>query len=206
MPTLAPRFGIRPPSSSDDGSTAASDVAVLAGYGASEPVATAEFVRRFQRRVYGLAVAVVADPRVAEDVAQEALLRAWRHADDFDALRGTVASWLLTITRNLAVDAVRRRRPPTIAPGDLAEMSVPAAERRPDDLAVLSDELVRMRAALMTLPEEQRRAVVLAKVWGCTSRQIAVVESVPLGTVKTRIRLALERLRGALVDDGEPSS
>jgi RNA polymerase sigma-70 factor (ECF subfamily) len=58
----------------------------------------------------------------------------------------------------------------------------------------------------MTLPEEQRRAVVLAKVWGCTSRQIAVVESVPLGTVKTRIRLALERLRGALVDDGEPSS
>jgi RNA polymerase sigma-70 factor (ECF subfamily) len=205
MPTLAPRLGTLAAARPVDTSTPASDAAVLAGFGASEPDATAEFLRRFQGRVYGLAVAVVTDRRVAEDVAQEALLRAWRAADDFDALRGTVASWLLTITRNLAIDTVRRRHPVTIAPQDLAEMPLPAGERPPDDIAVLSDDLVRMRAALMTLPEAQRRAVVLARIWGCTSRQIAEVEAVPLGTVKTRIRLALERLRAALVD-GRSSS
>ena len=205
MPTLAPRFASRATASLDHESTTASDAAVLAGYGASEPEAAAEFVRRFQGRVFGLAVAVVADRRLAEDVAQEALLRAWCHADDFDGLRGTVASWVLTIARNLAIDTVRRRRPVPIAPRDLAEMPLAAAERRTDDLVMLSDDLVRMRAALMTLPEEQRRAVVLARIWGCTSRQIAEVEAVPLGTVKTRIRLALERLRAALVGDESPS-
>jgi RNA polymerase sigma factor (sigma-70 family) len=179
------------------------DAALLAGYGASESEAAAEFVRRFQGRVYGLAVTVVMDRRVAEEVAQEALLRAWRHAADFDAHRGTVASWLLTITRNVAIDTVRRRQPMTFAPDDLAELAPRSPELEPGDVAVLSDDLGRMRAALQELPEAQRRAVVLAGIWGCTSREIATAEAIPLGTAKTRIRLALERLRVALLD-GEP--
>src|SRR3954454_1979596 len=90
---------------------AVSDEALLAGYTASEPTAAAAFVQRFQGRVYGLALTIVRDPRAAEEVAQEALLRAWRRGESFDIRRGSVLTWLLTITRNTAIDAVRVRRP-----------------------------------------------------------------------------------------------
>src|SRR6476619_2271102 len=95
------------------------DEELLAGYAASDPVASVAFVERFQRRVYGLALTVVGEPRAAEDVAQEAMVRAWRHGDAFDARRGSVATWLLTITRNAAIDALRVRRPVAIDPDDL---------------------------------------------------------------------------------------
>src|SRR5215203_145253 len=96
-----------------------SDEDLLAGFGASDPTASAAFVERFQRRVYGLALTVVGDPRLAEDVAQDAMLRAWRHGKAFDARRGSVVTWLLTITRNTAIDALRVRRPLTIDPAAL---------------------------------------------------------------------------------------
>src|SRR5439155_4875959 len=80
-----------------------SDEALLAGFAASDPEATSAFVARFQRRVFGLALTVVGDRDAAEDVAQEALLRGWRPAAVFDARRGSVVTWLLTITRNLAI-------------------------------------------------------------------------------------------------------
>src|SRR6478735_3571465 len=139
-----------------------SDEVLLAGFAASDPTASAAFVERFQRRVYGLALTVVGEPRAAEDVAQEAMVRAWRHGNAFDARRGSVVTWLLTITRNADIDP--------------------------------------MRVALTTLPEEQRRAVVMAGIWGLTGREIAEREDIPLGTAKTRIRAGLRRLRDALAD------
>ena len=108
-----------------------SDEALLALFAVSDPQATSAFVERFQRRVFGLALTIVGEPRAAEDVAQEALLRAWRHAAIFDARRGSVVTWLLTITRNLAIDAIRVRRPVAIASDDLLGLSLAAPGRDP---------------------------------------------------------------------------
>ena len=159
------------------------------------------FVERFQRRVFGLAFTIVGESGAAEDVAQEALLRAWRHAARFDSRRGSVVSWLLTITRNLAIDAMRVRRPIALAPDDLFVLSAPASGRDPGEVAVLYDDVDRLRDALTRLPSEQRTAVVLAGVWGLSAREIAEREEIPLGTAKTRIRAALGRLRVALANE-----
>jgi RNA polymerase sigma-70 factor (ECF subfamily) len=164
----------------------------------SDDEAVSIFVARFERRVYGLAVTILGDPRAAEDVAQEALLRAWRNARAFDLRRGTVWSWLSTITRNLAIDALRVRRRVVLDGDGLHDLGIPAATRDPADEVVVRDDVDWLRDALTTLPDEQRRAVVLAGVWGLTAREIAEREQIPLGTAKTRIRTALQRLRSAL--------
>ena len=175
-----------------------SDQTLLARFAMSDPDGSAAFIRRFERRVFGLARTIVGDS-TADDVAQDALLKVWRHADAFDGRRGSVAAWVMTITRNVAIDAVRSRRAISVAPDDLVGVS--AVDRDPGDLAVLTDDLDRLRTALTRLPDEQRSAVVLAGVWGVTARELAERDGIPLGTAKTRIRLALTRLRGALRDD-----
>src|SRR5690242_4574995 len=175
-----------------------SDEELLAGYAASDPAASAAFVERFQRRVYGLALTVIGDPRAAEDAAQEVMVRAWKHGEAFDVRRGSVVTWLLAITRNAAIDALRVRRPVAIDPDDLLAFTPPAAERDPGDVVALHGDIVQLRAALGTLPKEQQRAVVLAGIWGLSGREIAEREDIPLGTAKTRIRAGLRRLRAAL--------
>src|SRR5215831_13028875 len=159
-----------------------SDDALVAGLATGDPDAASAFVRRFQRRVFGLARTIVADDRAAEDIAQEAFVRAWKHAGAFDPRRGSVVGWLLTITRNLAIDAVRVRLPVSFDPTDLVGVERPSGERGPSDQAVLADDRDRLRTALIRLPEEQRRAVVLAGVLGYTAREIGEMEDIPLGT------------------------
>jgi RNA polymerase sigma-70 factor (ECF subfamily) len=177
-----------------------SDADLVALLADSDASAASVFVQRFQRRVFGLAFTILGDSRAAEDVAQEALLRAWRHAAAFDPRRGSVASWLLTITRNLAIDAIRLRRAVVLDPDDLLGLPLFASERDPADAAVVGADVDRLREALAGLPDAQRRAVVLAGVWGCTAAEIAEREGIPLGTAKTRIRMAMEKLRVSLVD------
>jgi RNA polymerase sigma factor (sigma-70 family) len=174
-----------------------SDEALLELYAISDPDASAAFVARFQGRVFGVACTILGDGRAAEDVAQEALIRAGRHAGAFDRRRGSVKTWLSTITRNLAIDAMRARRSIAVDPDDLTRL-ITTLERDPADVAVVHDDIDRLRDALTRLPEEQRRAVVLAGVWGVTAREIAEREGIPLGTAKTRIRTALGRLRDAM--------
>src|SRR5215204_4507298 len=94
----------------------ASDEALLAGLAAGDSAAATAFVRRFQARVFGLAVTMVGDRAVAEEIAQEAFTRAWRHAGAYDARRGRVATWLLSITRNLAIDHLRAKRTEPLDP------------------------------------------------------------------------------------------
>src|SRR5258708_27591453 len=118
-----------------------SDEALLRRLAVSDPEATSAFVERFQRRVFGLAYTILGESRAAEDVAQEALLRAWRHAAIFDARRGSVATWLLTITRNLAIDAARVRRPIAVAPDALLGLSRAESERDPAEVAVVRDDI-----------------------------------------------------------------
>jgi RNA polymerase sigma factor (sigma-70 family) len=178
-----------------------SDEALVAGLAARDHEAASAFVRRFQRRVFGLARMIVGDDRAAEDISQEAFVRAWRHAGAYDPRRGSVVAWLLTITRNLAIDAVRVQRPLVFDPIALVDLGGPAADRAPDDLVVLSDDTDRLRVALGRLPEDQCRAIVLAGLHGYTAREVSDVEGIPLGTAKTRIRTALLRLRSALVEE-----
>jgi RNA polymerase sigma factor (sigma-70 family) len=178
-----------------------SDDALVAGLAAGDHDAASAFVRRFQRRVFGLARTIVADDRAAEDVAQEAFIRAWKHAGAYDPRRGSVVGWLLTITRNLAIDAVRVRRPMAFDPVALLGLDSPSADRDLAELAVLSDDTARLRSALAKLPEEQRRAIALAGLLGYTAREVGEIEDIPLGTAKTRIRTALIRLRAVLVEE-----
>jgi RNA polymerase sigma factor (sigma-70 family) len=180
---------------------AVSDDALLAGLATGDSDAAAAFVQRFQRRVFGLAVTIVGDPRAAEDIAQEAFLRAWRHAGAYDPRRGTVATWLLTITRNLAIDSVRVRRPVVIDPDSILALNLSSAGLLPDELAMLRDDADRLCAALARLPPEQRRALVMAGLLGHTAREVSDAEDIPLGTAKTRIRTAMLRLRSALTEE-----
>jgi RNA polymerase sigma-70 factor (ECF subfamily) len=175
------------------------DEALLAGMAAGDPDAAAAFVARFQRRVFGLAFTIVGDPRTAEDVAQEALVRAWRHGSAYDPRRGSVTTWLLAITRNLAIDVVRVRRPTAVDPDTLVALLLADVEAGPPDVAAARDDAERLRVALTVLPPEQRRAVVLAGIAGLSAREVAERESIPLGTAKTRIRTAMQRLRAVLV-------
>ena len=175
-----------------------SDEGLLAGMAVGEQAAAVTFVRRYQRRVFGLAYSMTGDTGVAEDVSQEALLRAWKHAPVFDPRRGSVASWVLTITRNLAIDALRLRRAVPTDPDDFAAAALRSNEHDPEDAVRRGDVRELVRGGLEALPPEQRRAVVLAAVYGRTALEISESEGIPLGTAKTRIRTALIRLRAAV--------
>jgi RNA polymerase sigma factor (sigma-70 family) len=173
------------------------DESLLAGMAVGDQDAAAAFVRRYQARVYGLALTVVAMPALAEEVAQEAFVKVWRHAAAYDARRGPVASWLLTITRNAAIDAVRYRREAPMDPDVLTARLVADQDlsAEPADQLAATDQI---RAALRELPLEQSRPVVLMTFYGLTAKDIAERDGVPVGTVKSRIRRGLGALRDRL--------
>lgn len=178
------------------------DAALLAGFALGDAEVATAFVRRFQARVFGLALSVTRDPGLAEDVSQEVFVRAWRAAASYDRRRASVLGWLLTITRNAAIDAVRVRRP-TVMTDEALERVVGAtlAEDGPEHAAELADETARAVERLRALPVEQARAVVLAYIAGCTAAEVGEHEDIPLGTAKTRIRSGLRRLRSAREQD-----
>lgn len=177
------------------------DEALLAGFGAGDEESTLAFVRRFQAKVFGVAVAVLGDGQTAEDVAQLTFERAWRHARTYDSRRGSVSSWLTSIARNAAIDASRVRVAIPTDAIDLLERASGAGDS-PERAALASESARELRAALTTLPYEQARAIVLAGIGGLSASQIASVEGIPLGTAKTRIRTAMLRLRVTLERPG----
>lgn len=188
------------------GDTEIADDALLAAMGVGDETAGRAFVRRYQRRIFGLAMSMVGDAALAEDIAQEAFLRVWRHAGVFDRRRASVATWVLTITRNLAVDALRLRRPIVTDPALLLQAHLVDRSPHPEEQVVGSDTRARLVGALAALPGEQSRALVLAVVYGYTADEVSRAEGIPLGTAKTRIRRGLQRLRaasGPFAEDGE---
>lgn len=172
-----------------------SDEALLAGIGVGDEKCVLIFVRRYQRRLFGLALGIVSDRGIAEDVAQEAFIRILRHAGVFDPRRGAVSTWALTITRNLAIDAMRLRRGVATSPTDSIFVNLVSPRVPVDDVLARRDDATTALVALAELPLEQRRCVVLAAIYGRTAQEIAREESIPLGTAKSRIRLGMARLR-----------
>jgi RNA polymerase sigma factor (sigma-70 family) len=180
-----------------------SDEALLAGFATGDQDAAAAFVRRFQSRVYGLAVTILGDAKAAEDVAQETFVRAWRHASTFDARRGSVSSWLLTIARNLALDRARLKGSQPVDPDFLASQLEQGRSGDAIDQADTVADRERLRELLIGLPPQQRRPLVLAIYFGRTAKEIGELDGTPVGTVKTRIRTALLKLRSRLEVEDE---
>jgi RNA polymerase sigma-70 factor (ECF subfamily) len=172
-----------------------SDESLLTGFASGNPDASAAFVRRFQSRVFGLALTMLRDRELADDAAQEAFLRAFRYAPTYDPRRGAVATWLLSIARNVAID-ITRVKPPVPSDPDriVSELDVAARDGAVADLP----ERDQVRRAISALPPDQRRALVLAVYAGRTAREISDLDGIAVGTVKTRIRSAMLKLRTTL--------
>lgn len=175
-----------------------SDESLLAGMASGDRDAATSFIRRYQARVFGLALAILSDRAAAEEVAQETFLKAWKNGGGFDPRRGQVSSWLLTIARNLSIDVLRMRRSDPFDPSALVSMLEANASEEFEEPLVAADTSQRLRRALAELPRDQAVAVVQAGFLGRTAREISEIEGVPIGTVKTRIRSALTKLRSAL--------
>jgi RNA polymerase sigma-70 factor (ECF subfamily) len=156
------------------------------------------FVRRYQRRVFGLAVGILQDRGAAEDVAQEVMLRAWRHAPMFDPRRGSVENWVLTIARNLSIDALRRQRSTPTDPDVLVALSRASSGSSVEDVVSATSNRGEILRALDALSLEQSRAVILSSLYGRTALEISEIEGIPLGTAKTRIRTGLRRMRSVM--------
>ena len=147
--------------------------------------------------MYGLALRITADPALAQDAVQEAFVGIWRNASSYAAGRASVRTWVLAITHNRSIDLVRRRRP--VAPLPEVE-DLPATLTAPDvwpEVARAADAKA-VRAAMDVLPAAQREVIEWAYFGGLTQTDIAERAGVPLGTVKGRVRLALQALRRAL--------
>jgi len=161
--------------------------------------ALAELYDRHARPVYSLALRILQDRADAEDVVQEAFAQAWAQAARYDVQRGVVAAWLLTLARSRAIDRLRSRRArPDRAGGETPVADVADAAATPDLQLLSAEQVGRVRAALRDLPALQRVTLELAYYEGLSHAEIAEQLEQPLGTVKTRIRQGMIRLREAL--------
>ena len=161
---------------------------------------------RYGDIVYSVSIRILRDEAAAEDVVQDVFVRLWRRPERFDAQRGQFVSWLVSVARHRAIDEhrslQRRQRYENAAGvnGDVAPPSTTGID--PILAALLSEDRAEVRRALAGLPDEQRRTSELAYFGGLTQREIAEALKQPLGTVKTRIRLGMNKLRMALTNGG----
>jgi RNA polymerase sigma-70 factor, ECF subfamily len=157
---------------------------------------------RYSRAVFSFAVRIVRDGRVAEEVLQEAFMRSWQQSGRFELNRGTYASWLLSITHNLAIDELRKsqRRPQKADMVDIADVLRSEVDETVniEEAAEATELRDVIGAAMGHLPEAQRRVIELAYFEGLSQREIAAFLNEPLGTIKTRMRLGMQKLRDVL--------
>jgi RNA polymerase sigma-70 factor, ECF subfamily len=171
--------------------------------GAGDDQALAQFYDRWARVVYASILQLVRDPDDADDVLEDAFYQAWRQASRYTAARGSVATWMLTIARSRALDflrARRRLRQEPLTPGGAGYQGGSPAGDLADfpDVAEAAEQRERVAEAVRTLPPEQREVVELAYFGGLSQTEIAQRTGQPLGTVKTRTRLAGQKLREQL--------
>jgi RNA polymerase sigma factor (sigma-70 family) len=167
---------------------------------AGDDTALREVYDQYASFVYGLAARVIGDPRAAEDVSQDVFVAFWERPGAFDPDRGSLRTWLGTLTHRRSVDHVRREEARRRRTEREASRAVPAPDVEEMATALLAAE--RVRAALDVLPAEQRRAIQLAYFGGKTYREVAEILGIPEGTAKSRLRLALRRIADALEAEG----
>lgn len=170
----------------------------------THPEALQALYERYSRLVFSLAVNIVGDQATAEEITLDVFTRVWEKAGTYRAERAKVTTWLTSITRYHAIDIVRRRgvRPEqhSLSWAELSPAAMPVGNH-PEEITELSFQRARVRAAVVQLPAEQQQALALAYFRGYTHRQVAEALDQPLGTIKTRIRLALQKLRQLLQDE-----
>jgi RNA polymerase sigma-70 factor (ECF subfamily) len=164
--------------------------------------AFAELFRHFAPRLKAFMMKGGADGDTAEELAQEAMIQVWRRADSFDPSRAAASTWIYTIARNKRIDRLRRERRPPMSEEDYTTALGAAAggSERGDHAAERSQAEARLARSLETLPEDQATVVKMAFYEDKSHSAIAAELHLPLGTVKSRIRLALTRLRGVIQD------
>ena len=161
--------------------------------------AFAELFAYYAPRVKSYLARLGADAALAEEITQDVMVTVWRKAVQFDPAQASVSTWIFRIARNRRIDLYRRARKPALSPHE--PMVLPAAAEAPEARVEAADVETRVREALTSLPDEQRLLLQLAYYEGLTHREIADRLELPLGTVKSRIRLAFARMRGKLGDE-----
>lgn len=178
------------------------DVALLSAIAARDEVALAQLYDRYRAILFGLLMRILNNREEAEDVLQEVFLQVWRKAEDFDESRGRPFTWLVTLTRSRGIDRLRtlaaRER---VAEAGAREPSEEISDAVTD--AFKSEQRGLVSDALAKLPDEQKRPIMLAYFEGLTQSEIATSLGAPLGTVKTRMRTGMIRLRELLAGQGE---
>ena len=169
------------------------DLALLSEIRSGRQDAMTAFFDRYSRMVYSVAIRVLNDSSEAEDVMQETFIRVWQNPGAFTAGRGSLGGWLMVVARNRAIDKLRRRKPTD--PADMFTLPSSINLARESERVFL---LEKVRNVMAGLPEEQRKAIELAFFEGRTHSEIAEKTGEPLGTIKTRIRLALIAIRKEL--------
>jgi len=173
-----------------------------------EDDALGQLYDRFGQAVYALCLRIVRDGATAEELTQEVFVRLWRSASSFEPERGRVSTWLLRIAHNLALNELRRRQSrPVVAPdtdwdSTSAALTDTSGESDPSLVAALRERAEVVRQALRQLPAPQREAIELAFFGGLSQSEVAAALGAPLGTIKSRIRLGMQRLRELLVAAG----
>jgi len=181
-----------------------SDEEVLARVASGENVAVGLLYDRYGTSIYSLALRMVQDPSAAEEIVQETFVRVWRQAASYQRVRGAPATWMLGITRNLAIDELRRRgaRPQPVGNDPDVELAlIQSGEADPAEQAYANMRHDIVSDALARLPPAQREVLELAYFGGLSQSEIATRLGDPLGTVKTRIRLGLQKLKSIINPD-----
>jgi RNA polymerase sigma-70 factor, ECF subfamily len=170
--------------------------------GRQDPDAFEVLYDRHGAAAYALSYRIVGDRAAAEEVTQEAFISVWRSGARFDAARGSVRSWLLSIVRNRAIDFLRSRagKAPKLTFDDDSVLEQRPAQERTEAEALERETAAELRGALGKLPGEQSKVIELAYFGGFSHSEIAQVLELPMGTVKGRMRLGLEKIRGELAE------
>jgi RNA polymerase sigma-70 factor (ECF subfamily) len=188
------------------GLTDLSDAELVEQVASGAPQALEVLYDRYSRVVMSFAFRILGDRASAEELLQEVFLRAWRQAGNFSQSKGTFITWLLSITHNMAIDEIRKRnRRPKRANSDdplLMLANMRDTELPVEDRAVLGSLRTEIGLALQELPAPQRTAIEMAYFEGLTQREIAEQVGEPLGTIKTRMRLGMRKLRDLLSEPG----
>lgn len=173
-----------------------SDEMLIAGILQGDRLALEQFYDRYERMVYSFAYRCTSDPPGAEEITQDVFLKLWRTTVGYDPAQGKVTTWLLMITRHASIDYHRKqRRHQGQSASDEVFTTVPDTSPGPDTLAELSDLRQTVKSAMDALPEGQKQVVESMYIKGFTQQEIADALGISVGTVKSRVRLAMQKLR-----------